>query len=71
MRGAIPPLPSTPSWCGAQLKEAQDMSIRAFLLASFSVSVKVFPVLNVQRREDVWVIGVIAPHVLNLSTRWR
>jgi len=24
MRGAIPPLPSTPSWCGAQFKKHRD-----------------------------------------------
>jgi hypothetical protein len=26
MRGAIPPLPNTPSWCGAQLKHRDNFT---------------------------------------------
>jgi hypothetical protein len=27
MRGAIPPLPNTPSWCGAQLKKSTGSTL--------------------------------------------
>jgi hypothetical protein len=37
MRGAIPPLPNTPSWRGAKLRKAQKQHYRYHYILSFKL----------------------------------
>jgi hypothetical protein len=53
MSGAIPPLPSTPSWRGAQLKEAQVQMFTCHGLVgylTFIVNCKIFYLLKNTRK---------------------
>jgi len=40
MRGAIPPLPNTPSWRGAQLKDWKNFTITSLALETKDISVR-------------------------------
>jgi hypothetical protein len=42
VRGAIPPLPNKPSWCGAQLKHRDNFTLLYFTLLHFTYSLQDF-----------------------------
>jgi hypothetical protein len=64
MRGAIPPLPNTPSWCGAQLKHRDKF----YFTTPWSF---VHYLTKRHAMKTWWGSGDIAPRIFNLSTRWR
>jgi hypothetical protein len=74
MRDAIPPLPNTRSWRGAQLKHRDDLPVLYLYLSTESVKVKVKFSLCLTKHHATkayWRSGGIASRILDLGTKWR
>jgi len=69
MRGAIPPLPNTPSCRGGRLKKV----LYSKRVVALLVKVKL-PICFITERhamEAYWGGGGITPRILDLDTRWK
>jgi hypothetical protein len=66
MNGAIPPLPSTPSWRGAQLKHRDNFTFTFTLLAVFIIMI-LFCILLTRREHVVFSPFTSVPTFLLVS----